>query len=1032
MHKRIQLILIALTFYSAIFAQKATISGRVVDTLGQGLIGAIVVEKGTSNGAVVGENGKFSINVDDAKTASITASYSGYANSTVALGGKTTITITLRENAVGIGEIMVVGYGTATKKEFTGASASVRGESLDKLNIPRVDQALQGQIAGVSINTNSGSPGGASSIRIRGLSTFGDNDPLILVDGVVYDSEGLNALNPNDIASINVLKDATAGIYGVRAANGVILIETKKGRKNSAPSIELSGYVGMQQASKKLDLLNANEYAVLKNEMFANGNQALPFSNTNLGEGTNWQDSVFKTAMVRDYNINVSGGSDKTTYSIGGSYFNQDGIVGLDKANFNRINGRVNLSTEMSSKLKLNSVFLYTKEERSALPENGIGSVLYNTVNAFPTDPVRDANGNFTYLEEVSDIINPIAQMQNTYNSSRVNKFVGKEELVYDILPNLSFTNRFNYNYALVDGKTFSPLAWFGPGKAQNTAINANLDPTQVEIAPGTFIERGASVTEQRSSYSDLNFESFFNHEKVFNAIHTVKTTLGASIFSRNGSALGGTGYNIPNNSIDYADISANQAPGGFLNNVYSFQFQERLVSTFLRAEYKYSSKYFGSAILRRDGSSKFGPNSRYGIFPTVSGSWVVSEEDFYDNKAFDFLKIRASYGISGNDQIENFAYRGLLTGEGVYVFDDVITSGAAIGRASNPDLKWETTRQLNIGADFSLYKNLSVTLNYFIKNTKDLLFQPDVSGVLGTAGAGSYPPIINAGDVSNKGLEIELSHDAKVGKNWNITNSLNATFIKNEVTAIPEGVDFIPGAAFGIGGGIATRFEQGYSIGYFIGYETDGIFQTQAEIDNSPVKQDGAKPGDLRYIDQNGDGKISFGDDLDKTELGSPIPTVTIGYNLNVRYKGFDLAGNLYAALGQEIVRNYERQQPYANQLSYTINRWTGAGSTNEDPRLTTALNRNNVFSDYYVEKGSFARLKNLQVGYTFSNKKLEKLKISSSRIYLAANNLVTLTKYQGYDPDIGSAGGALGAGIDYGFYPQARTIMTGISIKF
>jgi TonB-dependent starch-binding outer membrane protein SusC len=407
-----------------------------------------VVEKGTSNGAVVGENGKFSINVNDAKTAYITASYSGYANSTVALGGKTTITITLRENAVGIGEIMVVGYGTATKKEFTGASASVRGESLEKLNIPRVDQALQGQIAGVSINTNSGSPGGASSIRIRGLSTFGDNDPLILVDGVVYDSEGLNALNPNDIASINVLKDATAGIYGVRAANGVILIETKKGRKNSAPSIELSGYVGMQQASKKLNLLNANEYAVLKNEMFANGNQALPFSNTNLGEGTNWQDSVFKTAMVRDYNINVSGGSDKTTYSIGGSYFNQDGIVGLDKANFNRINGRVNLSTEMSSKLKLNSVFLYTKEERSALPENGIGSVLYNTVNAFPTDPVRDANGNFTYLEEVSDIINPIAQMQNTYNSSRVNKFVGKEELVYDILPNLSFTNRFNYNYA--------------------------------------------------------------------------------------------------------------------------------------------------------------------------------------------------------------------------------------------------------------------------------------------------------------------------------------------------------------------------------------------------------------------------------------------------------------------------------------------------------------------------------------------------------------------------------------------------------
>jgi TonB-linked SusC/RagA family outer membrane protein len=1032
MKKRISFLSIIVFYSFFLWAQKTTITGNVVDSTGQGLIGAIVVETGTGNGAVAGENGSYTLTVADGQKASLTASLTGYENTTVKVLGKSKLNIVLKESSVGMGEVMVIGYGTATKREFTGASATVKGESLDKLNIPRVDQALQGQISGVSINTNSGSPGGASSIRIRGLSTFGDNDPLILVDGVVYDSEGLNALNPNDIASINVLKDATAGIYGVRAANGVILIETKKGRRNSAPSIELSTYIGVQNASKKLDLLNASEYAVLKNEMFANGNEALPFNNTKLGEGTDWQDAVFSTAIVTDYNVNVTGGSDKTTYSIGGSYFNQDGIVGLDKANFNRLNGRVNLSTEMSQKLKLNSVFLYTKEERSTLPENGIGSVLYNTVNAFPTDPIRDGNGKFTYLEEVSDIINPIAQMQNTHNQSRVNKFVGKEELIFNIQDNLTFTNRFNYNYAIVDSKVFSPLVWFGPGKAQNSAINEQLDPSQVEIAPGTFIDRGASVYEGRNTYSDINFESFINHTKVFRAIHTIKTTLGASVFSRNGNGLGGTAYNIPNNSIDYADISANQAPGGFLNNVYSFQFQERLLSTFVRSEYSYTDKYFASAILRRDGSSKFGPNSRYGIFPTISGSWVISEEDFYDFKPIDFLKLRISYGVSGNDQIDNFAYRGLLNGEGVYVFDDVITSGVAIGRAANPDLKWETTRQFNLGTDFSIYKDLTVVINFFVKNTKDLLFQPDVSGVLGTAGAGSYPPIINAGDVSNKGIEIELSHNTTVRKNWDITNSINATFIKNKVTSTPEGVDFLPGATFGIGGGIATRFQEGYAIGYFIGYETDGVFQTQAEIDNSPVKQDGAKPGDLKYVDQNGDGKISFGDDLDKKELGSPIPTVTLGYNLNIRYKGFDFAGNIYAALGQEIVRNYERQQPYANQLAYNINRWTGPNSTNENPRLTTSLNTNNVFSDYYVEKGSFARLKNVQLGYTITSKHLQKLKISSSRIYIAANNLVTITNYRGYDPDIGSSGGALGAGIDYGFYPQARTFMTGISIKF
>jgi TonB-linked SusC/RagA family outer membrane protein len=1013
------------------FAQ-TTVTGLVKDNLKQPVIGATVVEKGTNNGRITDENGAFILTIADVNTAILVVTYSGYEENTIALKGQTNITVLLKDNTEGLGEVMVVGYGTSTKKEFTGASSNVGGEELQKLNIPRVDQALQGQIAGVTINTNSGSPGGGAAIRIRGLSTFGDNDPLILVDGVVYDSEGLNSLNPNDIESVNVLKDATAGIYGVRAANGVILIETKKGRANSKPTIELSTYFGVQQAARKLDLLNATEYAVIKNETFANGGDALPFSNTRLGEGTDWQDAVFQNANIQNYNVTISGGSEKTTYSIGGSYFSQDGIVGGDKANFTRMNARVNLNTEMSSRMRLSSVFLYTNEERDALPENGIGSVLYNTINAFPTDPVQEANGTYSYLEEVSDIINPIAQMQNTYNTSYVDKFVGKEEIAFDITKNLTFTNRFNYNFALVDQKVFSPLVWYGPGKAQNSALNANLDPTQVEIAPGTLIDRGASVYEARATYSDLNFESYVNHEYTFKLIHRLKTTAGISVFSRNGKGLGGTAFNIPNNSIEYADISANLAPGGFLNNANSFQFQERLLSTFIRTEYRYGTKYNGSFILRRDGSSKFGPNNRYGIFPTVSGSWMFSEEDFYGLDKIKYFKVRMSYGISGNDQIPNFAYRGLLNGEGVYVFDDIITSGAAIGRAGNPDLKWETTRQFNIGTDLKVGKRFDLTANYFIKNTRDLLFQPDVSGVLGTAGPGSFPPIINAGDVSNKGVELELRYSSDFTKKLRWSTSLNTTYLKNEVLKTPEGVEFLPGASFGVGGNIATRFQEGYAIGYFIGYETDGVYQTQAEIDNSPVVQDGAKPGDLKFVDQNGDGKISFNDDSDQKELGSAIPTFTFGYNVNVSYQGFDFSANLYSAIGQEIIRNYERQQPYANQLTYNINRWTGPESTNENPRLTTDLNRNTIFSDYYVEKGSFLRFKNIQVGYTLPKGMLSKLKIQSTRVYIAANNLLTLTNYQGYDPDLGSFGGALAAGIDYGFYPQARTFMTGLAIKF
>ena len=1013
------------------FAQ-TTVTGLVTDNLKQPIIGATVVEKGTNNGKITDENGAFNLTIADVNAAILVVTYSGYEDNTIALKGKTNITVLLKDNTEGLGEVMVVGYGTSTKKEFTGASSNVGGEELQKLNIPRVDQALQGQIAGVTINTNSGSPGGGAAIRIRGLSTFGDNDPLILVDGVVYDSEGLNSLNPNDIESVNVLKDATAGIYGVRAANGVILIETKKGRANSKPTIELSTYFGVQQAARKLSLLNATEYAVIKNETFANGGDALPFSNTRLGDGTDWQDAVFQNANIQNYNVTISGGSEKTTYSIGGSYFSQDGIVGGDKANFTRMNARVNLNTEMSSRMRLSSVFLYTNEERDALPENGIGSVLYNTINAFPTDPVQEANGTYSYLEEVSDIINPIAQMQNTYNTSYVDKFVGKEEIAFDITKNLTFTNRFSYNFALVDQKAFSPLVWYGPGKAQNSALNANLDPTQVEIAPGTLIDRGASVYEARATYSDLNFESYVNHEYTFRLIHRLKTTAGISVFSRNGKGLGGTAFNIPNNSIEYADISANLAPGGFLNNANSFQFQERLLSTFIRTEYRYGTKYNGSFILRRDGSSKFGPNNRYGIFPTVSGSWMFSEEDFYGLDKIKFFKVRMSYGISGNDQIPNFAYRGLLNGEGVYVFDDIITSGAAIGRAGNPDLKWETTRQFNIGTDLKVGKRFDLTANYFIKNTRDLLFQPDVSGVLGTAGPGSFPPIINAGDVSNKGVELELRYSSDFTRKLRWSTSLNTTYLKNEVLKTPEGVEFLPGASFGVGGNIATRFQEGYAIGYFIGYETDGVYQTQAEIDNSPVVQDGAKPGDLKFVDQNGDGKISFNDDSDQKELGSAIPTFTFGYNVNVSYQGFDFSANLYSAIGQEIIRNYERQQPYANQLTYNINRWTGPESTNENPRLTTDLNRNTIFSDYYVEKGSFLRFKNIQLGYTLPKRMLSKLKIQSTRIYIAANNLLTLTNYQGFDPDLGSFGGALAAGIDYGFYPQARTFMTGLAIKF
>ena len=1008
-----------------------TITGSIINERSEAVPYVKITVKSSKKPFLSDGKGLFQVSVTDPATDVLVFTAMGYQKQEVPVAGQTNLTVVLLEVSQDTKDVVVVGYGTAKSKELTGATSRVKGEDLEKMNMTRMDQALQGQVSGVTVSSNSGSPGGSANIRIRGLSTFGDNDPLILVDGVVYDSEGLNALNPSDIKSINVLKDATAGIYGVRAANGVIIVETKNGAINRKPTMEYNGYFGVQQTARKLDLLTAEEYAVIKNEAFAFGGQTMPFSNTNLGTGTNWQDSVFSSAPVQSHNLSLSGGTLNTRYSIGLGYFNQEGIVGADKANFGRYNARLNFATDMSEKLKLNSVLLFSSDMRSTLPENGIGSVLYNTINAFPNESVYSSPGTFSYLEEVSDIINPIAQMMNQYNWSTANKFVGKEEFIYEFNENISITNRFNYNYANVDAKVFSPLVWYGDGKYANTAANAALESPEVEIGDSVFIERGAAVYEERSTYLDLSYEGFVNYDKTFNDIHKVKGTFGVSVFERKGQSLNGVGFGIPNNSLAYADISANQAQGGFLNNVNSWEFKERLLSAFMRAEYAYKEKYLVSGILRRDGSSKFGPNSRWGIFPTISGGWLLSEEDFFKSESIDYLKFRASYGVSGNDQIPNFAYRALLNGEGVYVFDDLITQGAAIGRPANPDLRWETTRQLNVGLDLTWLKVINFTTNYYIKNTNDLLFQPDVSALLGSYGPGGYPPIINAGDVSNKGWEFEVAYQSD-RKNLLQTNlNFNLTTINNKVVSVPEGIEYIPGAAFSVGGDVATRFEEGYEIGYFFGYQTEGVFQTQEQIDNAAVVQEGAQPGDLIFKDVNGDGKINFSDDSDKTYLGSAIPDFTMGFAFNFKLKGFDFSGNVYAALGQEIIRNYERQQPYANQLAYVIDRWTGEGSTNEHPRLTTGPTNNNLFSDYYVEDGSFVRLRNLQFGYTLPSTLLRKIHLESLRVYVAANNLITLTRYMGFDPDLGSSS-VLSAGVDYGMYPQARSLMGGLQIKF
>lgn len=1030
--KNIQIRLFFLTWLSflgiASYAQERKVSGVVLDAEdGSPLPGATIIEKGTSNGTVTDIEGNFNISV--AEGATLVFTFIGYQDLEIPVNGQVYIEAELSLDMSELDEVVVIGYGETTTKELTGAVSKINSDAVTQRKVPRVDQALQGQLSGVNISTNSGAPGGTSNIRIRGLSTNGDNNPLILVDGVVYDSDGLNSLNPSDIASINVLKDATAGIYGVRAANGVILIETKKGSLNSKPTFELNGYYGVQQASRKLDLLNAREYAILKNEAFAANGQTPPFSNVELGEGTDWQDEIFELAPVQNYNMSVTGGSEKTSYNVGASYFSQNGIVGGSKATFERYNGRVNFTTEIAPNLKLTHVSLFTREESSGISESTIGSVIYNVINAYPTEPVME-DGHYSYLSLVSDIINPVAQINNTYNWGTSNKITGKEELSYDINNDFKVSARAGYNYSIVDDKSFYPLVWYGEGKSANTAADEDLSPQTVTIGD-TELERGASVYEAKTTYLDYNLEAFLNYNHTFGSKHTVKGTVGASYFGTSSSNLNGTAYNIPNNSVDYADISANMADNGYLNTVSSWQDRSRLASVFLRAEYDFQKRYLFSAIIRRDGSTKFGENNKFGYFPSVSGGWVFSDEAFFNSSFVGFGKLRVSYGVSGNDKIDNWLYRANLDGEGNYVFDDLITTGVAIGTASNPDLKWETTHQLNVGVDLTFFENLDFTTNYFLKNTKDLLFQPDVSALLGTYGAGSSSPVVNGGDVRNQGIELDMTYSNKTSGGFSYSVNYNMTFLRNKVTRTPEGVDYLAGATFSVGGNTVTRFEEGYPIGYFIGYKTDGIFQNESEISSAEVTQDGAEPGDLRFVDVNGDGEIDFSGDDDRTIIGSPIPDYIMGLNFNLGYKGFDFSASLYASLGNEIIRNYERQQPYANMLAYNMNRWTGEGTTNKYPRLTTGSTQNTVFSDFYVEDGSYVRLKNVQLGYTFPKQIIQKLRMSTLRVYISANNLFTLTRYMGYDPDIASSS-VLASGVDYGNYPQARVFMGGLTFKF
>lgn len=993
------------------FAQVRNVKGTITaEADGLPIPGMTVVIKGTSDGTITDMDGIYKITANEGDV--LVFSFIGMKQQEFVVN-RDVINVSMQMNVMDISELVVVGYGAVKKRDITGAVSIVDSKTIDELKPVKVEQALQGTTAGVNVTTQSGAPGAGLDIRIRGISTNGDASPVAIIDGYIGD---LGTLNPDDIETITVLKDAQAAIYGTVGANGIILITTKKGKKNTAAQVSVNTSMGFQETTRTLPLLNATEYAVLTNESYAANGKTAPFSTiSNLGVGTNWQNELFEIAPVYNTNISVAGGSDKVIYSVSASNLDQQGIIGLDKTGYKRNTGKVSMGADLSDKIKLNTNLIFTLIDRKSINDNGLGSVLFNAVNMPSIIDVKDASGNYTLAPANLgiEIINPLAQIDDTYNEYVQNKWNGNVGLDYAVTSKLKATASFGFNTGNSREKIFYKMVDYGGDKV--------------------FNRPRSSVYQENETFNDYTFDAYVTYDNTFNTIHHLTATLGTSVFKTWGTHLDATGFDVPNNSWDFADIGLADGISS-KKSIGSWVYDQRRLSYFTRFQYDYQGKYLLSAMIRRDASTKFGPDKAVAYFPSATAGWVISDEGFLKGiKSIDFIKIRASYGLLGSDKIDDYKYISKLDGEAMYVLNGVLTNGKAIGTLPNTLVQWEQSEQFDVGMDFKFMNNkIDITADYFIKKTNNLLIQSiPVSGILGTYAPGASSPTINAGTVKNSGFEFAIGYRGTIVDGLNFGVNYNITTLKNEVMEVNNGTGFIENGTFGVGQPYPSRMEVGLPIGYFYGYKTDGLFQNQAEVDAHPSQIDlgaEASPGDIRYVDVNKDGKLNSDD---RTNIGDPIPNVTMGLNFTLNYKGFDFVAYAYSSLGNEMVRNYERAQANVNKLSTSLNRWTGEGTSTTVPRLTTAATANNIFSDYYVEDGSFLRIQNLQLGYTIPKNITSIVKIDKLRLFAGITNLYTFSNYSGFDP-ASSSGAPIGGGIDNGFYPAARTYTFGLNLNF
>ncbi len=973
-------------------AQKISISGIVTDvTDGTTLIGVNVLVKNTANGDVTDIDGTYTIEAE--KNDVLQFSYIGYKTLEISIDGRTEINIQMTSDSETLDEIVVVGYGVQRKSDLTGAVATVKAEEISRIPTASVAQALQGKVAGVQITPVSGEPGAGAIIRIRGVGTLNDASPLFVVDGMLLDD--INFLNPSDVASVEILKDASAtAIYGSRGANGVIIISTKKGEIGKDAVFEFSSYYGSQSLVKKIDLVNAQQFATLANEVAENEGTGLPFADPSIfGEGTDWQDEIFQTAPMMNYQLGVSGGSEKMTYNVSANYFKQEGIVkGSDFQRFAiRINNQYNLKSW--AKMGHNISLIRKTAEINA-------NVIANAYRADPTVAAIDTAGNFGNTSIRASVANPTAQIEYNNNTNKGSRVVGNLYLDLSFLKNFTFRTNFGLDFEQQQAKSFTPT-FFVSAIQQNDETRLSLygDRTQSWLWENT-------ITYQ-NEWTD----------------HRINILAGMTAQEFQFENFGGSRTGIPGESEELFFLSAGEIDG---QTNFNGGFEWSLLSYLFRTNYVLKDRYLFTASLRADGSSKFGSNNRYGYFPSAAVGWNVMQEDFMTDLSFiDRLKFRASWGIIGNEKIGAYAGRAVVSSNlnAVFGAQEALNFGASIITLANPEIKWEETTQTDIGLEIGLLDNkLTAEIDYYNRVTDGILIDVPIPDYVGSANN----PVVNAAKVKNSGFDFNLTWRETRGK-VAYQFGLVASTVNNEVLELGEGKSEIFGGDLGVGGKLGTRTVIGSPIGSYYGYMTDGIFQNEEEIQASPTIGD-EQPGDLRFVDVNGDGEITTDD---RTNLGSPIPDFIYGFNLGGEYAGLDFSIEFNGQSGNKLInaKKMARFGTYNFETSF-LDRWTGEGTSDSEPRVTNGGHNYNV-SDQFIEDGSFFRLRNIQLGYSLPQRLLERVHLGKFRVYVSATNLKTWAKYSGYTPEI-TSGSVLSVGIDQGVYPISKTILGGVNITF